>query len=81
MCVCVCDAGCSNRPYNVNVQICCGGDINRKPRVQPACCEKTAYSKQTHKCVNGNVEDKSQQSHGHGSGSGTQFPSKYALTF
>ncbi|KAI0218049.1 hypothetical protein LSAT2_030213 [Lamellibrachia satsuma] len=51
---------CGGRPYNVNVQICCGGDIKRKPRVQPACCEKTAYSKQTHKRCNRNVERKIQ---------------------
>ena len=71
------DAGCGGGQYNVNVQICCRGEINRKPRAQPNCCEKTAYSKQTHKCVNGNVVRKSQQSHGQGSGSGTQYPSKY----
>ena len=75
------DAGCGGKPYNVNVQICCGGDIKRKPRVQPACCEKTAYSKQTHKCVNGIVERKSQQSDGQDSGSETQKRSKYALMF
>ena len=62
----------------MNVQICCRGDIKRKPRVQPDCCEKAAYSKQTHKCVNGNVERKSQQSNGPSGGSGTKNRSKYA---
>ncbi|KAI0218151.1 hypothetical protein LSAT2_030120, partial [Lamellibrachia satsuma] len=64
--------GCGGRQYNVNVQICCGDEIRRQPRVQPACCGKWAYSKRAHKCVNGYVQKKRQQ--GQGQQSGSQNP-------
>ncbi|KAI0213569.1 hypothetical protein LSAT2_001376 [Lamellibrachia satsuma] len=47
---------CANRVYPSNAYICCIDQVQGKP-IDPACCGKLAYSKLSHKCVDGKLKD------------------------
>lgn len=43
---------CSARIYPCIVYMCCDGQVQGRP-IEPACCNKFAYSRLSHKCVSG----------------------------
>ena len=45
---------CSGRLYP-SIYICCDGQVQGAP-IEPACCNKFAFSRLTHKCVDGRLE-------------------------